>query len=158
MDSFFPEPPLTTGLDNPAHGDWDSADYVPMAYSMDPKTEIVIWGSELTNGMKVLAESTFLRSDPGRKARHIALVARGEGRSWNEHDEQQLRESSRWCTVTGLRKPDHNGVISFIGLYEDGTQHVRQMNQSWAWYVKKDTIGADDYDINTGKRRDGREG
>ena len=148
-----PEPNLSRGLDNPDHANWNPEDYVPYFYVMDPKTETLLPGSELTNHMAVLAENTLFRSDPGSKARHIAKTARGEGFSWTAYDEEKLVVGSRWCTITKLTRPDFNGVIRFIGVYEDGTMFTRTANQSYSWYVKKDTIGLDNFNIDTGKRR-----
>jgi len=109
--------------------------YAPLDYDMDPEFDDLIRGDELQDGMIVLIEE--MREDPSRLL----------------HDEEhpyvlkRIRETARWCTVTKLRfvpYPDAGQLVEFIGVYADGTKASRRYNESWFWFVKKDSIPSTD--------------
>lgn len=101
--------------------------YVGLDYLMDPKTEDLIRGSGLENGMVVLSEG--MREDPTRHEEGY----RGHYKP-GPYDRASLETTSQWCRVTELRVD--NEVVSFVGVYPDGTKRSRKYHQHWFWLVK----------------------
>lgn len=113
-------------------------DFVPLDFQMDPETDDLIRGSRLRNGMVVLVESLTSREDPSS---HIAHEMNDE-LECESYRCTRVLESSRWCVVTELLRSDHGygGLTSFIALYADGTKRLRTYNESYAWFVRLDTM------------------
>lgn len=107
------------------------AAYVPKAYEMNPKTDDLISGFDLEDGMIVLIEGSIMREDPRR--------ANGtwpqESEVANDYAKIRARETARWCKVTKYLRM--GPICSFIGLYADGTKISRQYNEFFYWIVKK---------------------
>jgi hypothetical protein len=107
-----------------------SATLIPAAtytdlYVMDPETEDLIRGDELANGMIVLIESESCRSGP---------------LPW-ETDSTAALVAGRWCRVDKLRtEPGVMPMVSFIGVYQDGSKFTRRYGQAHSWYVKLASI------------------
>jgi hypothetical protein len=98
-------------------------EYAPLDYLMDPSTDDLIRGDELKEGMVVLIEDVVVRNDPQK------LGADGT----STYDTLRIYETARWCLVTKL----HLGqIISFVGVYGDGTKMSRSYNHSFFWFVK----------------------
>lgn len=103
------------------------ADYVEQYAEMDPQTEDLLpTGRYLNNGMIVLIESRIMRND----------IADLESKSGYYKD--RARENNRWCMVTEVH--NRGDITSFVAVYADGTKRVRRLNQSYAWYVKIDSV------------------
>lgn len=101
---------------------------VRIDYVMNPKTDDLIHGSELVEGMIVLIESASLRDNPER----ISFEKATDGYLSN-----RIRETARWCRVTKLTTvPENRALLTFIGLYADGTKMSRTLNKSHYWLVK----------------------
>lgn len=108
-------------------------DSVTMDFQMNPKTEDLLpHGGRLENDMIVLIED------------HLMLMARPqEDGTFRIGDERRFLENNRWCRVTELtHSPENRGMVSFVGVYEDGVKHKRSYNRSYAWYAKIGTDGA----------------
>lgn len=103
---------------------------VPKFYTEDPNTEDLLPdGRSLANGMVVLIGLADMR---GR--------IEETGTDWRRH---RLLEFNRWCTVTHLRithNEDMPDMISFVGVYHDGTKRKRELSIEEPWLVKKDSI------------------
>lgn len=93
-------------------------------YVMNPEEDVVLPGSMLKEGMRVLPD----------------------GHRYGDRDQE-------FCTVTLLRHlpakrsmfgGDTWDSIAFVGIYEDGFQHGRQIGSHCHWIVKKDSIKGDD--------------
>lgn len=109
------------------------SEYVPVDFAMDPVTDDLIFGDELEVGMVVLVEDLVTREtrDPnkhydGVSDEHMAYIR------------AKADETARWCRIVRLRKDGE--IITFVGLYSDGTKRTRTYNQAYAWFVKKNTI------------------
>lgn len=104
------------------------ADYfVSKYYRMDPETMILMTdGSKLMNGMEILIE------DPNYR---VQVNADRDLPDW-EKDRALIH--NRWCMVSEFSKK--NGLISFVGIYDDGTKVSRDYNVSFSWYVKKTSL------------------
>lgn len=124
--------------------------FVDQHYLMDPATEdLITKGSKLKNGMRVLIEGSALLRE------NIDVPLDGYSR-------QRALENNRWCVVSDLeiqeRWDDGNDwgygnfggrrraprkvdpLISFVGVYDDGTKIKRSYADSYAWLVKKDSL------------------
>lgn len=101
---------------------------VPRDYVMNPETEDLVYGDELRDGDIVLIEA--------------GLVRKSLPKNWAEvrdYERIQALENSRWCVITKLRRSpvyDHNVILNFIGVYEDGTKMSRTFSESYAWFRK----------------------
>lgn len=104
----------------------DLSQFVPRDYIPDVKTEDVIYGSDLQDGMIVLMEDDLYR------------VTVTEGMS-GQLLKTALREN-RWQRVTRVRENDGN--ISFMAVYEDGHKTARRTGKCTGWVVKKDSLPA----------------
>jgi hypothetical protein len=107
-------------------------EHVGKTHKMNPSTEDVLFGGQLRDGMIVLIhDSSFLGEGP-------------ESGEWSHpYEEERYLTNNRWCRVTNfLPKLSHDpDIISFIGVYEDGTKQARSYHKSFAWYVKKGCLG-----------------
>lgn len=97
-------------------------------FTMDPRTEDLIRGSELKEGMIVLFEDSLGKDS-------LALVP--EEDIALEYYNQRITINQHWCKVTKLQGGQ---IISFIGVYADGVKHSRTYNKNWVWIVKKDSM------------------
>lgn len=105
-------------------------DFEPMDFVMNPETEDLIRGDKLREGMIVLLEGCHMRQDPKNFETTDSAYTR-----------QRCLETARWCTVTDIRTSRNNrDVLSFIGLYADGTKFERMYNESYSWFVKLDSM------------------
>jgi hypothetical protein len=93
---------------------------VDQDYTFDPKTEDMLYGEELKEGMVVLA-------DQGN-------------RSIDESSSSFAKERNRWCEVSKLRYDDNTKSFYFMGLYIDGQKVVRISEAYQGWLVKLDVI------------------
>lgn len=101
---------------------------VTAAYSLDPDTDTVMFGSQLQNGMIVILEYPFFRGDPAyyrRKGMPLPVA---------------LYKNAYWCRVTELQVDAENERIEFMGEYADGTVKRRRYTVSMAWFVKKPSV------------------
>ena len=102
---------------------------VPLYYVMDPKTEDLVYGDELRDGDIVLIESGLVRFSIPKNWAEV-----------REHERVKTLENSRWCVITKLRRTpsygDHNSILNFIGVYDDGTKMSRSFSESYAWFRK----------------------
>jgi hypothetical protein len=97
--------------------------FVPIAYLTDPDTEYLVWGDELQEGMVVVVDGAILsRENPDNIER-------------DGYSRARVLESARWCRVTKLRR--RGELVSFIGVYGDGSQAARTYNIQFAWIVKR---------------------
>ena len=113
------------------------AEFVESNFSMNPETDDLIFGEVLKDGMVVLLEDTLMRASPARKRRLEEGTAKGEGLGWYEQDERRLNETSRWCRIERLRLMSGNSeMVTFVGVYSDGTKRIRTYNKSYGWFVK----------------------
>jgi hypothetical protein len=101
------------------------AGFAPMVYLTDPETEDVVWGDDLRDGMVVILSDSILMDDPDKFE------------TTDVYTRRRLLEKARWCRITRLRRDGH--LVSFIGVYEDGSQFSRTYASSWAWVVKKES-------------------
>ena len=99
------------------------AGYKPITYLMDAETEDLIYGEELRDGMVVVIADTILSPDPD------------SGRELHPYEQRRLLECARWCRVERMRREGH--VVSFIGVYADGSKFPRSYAASYTWYVKR---------------------
>lgn len=106
-------------------------DLVPKYYVMDPNTEDLLFdGSELRNGMVVLAAEPFIRYN---------TMDFAEG---DEEFQWGANEWNRWCTVSRLVYPTTD-IVEFVGIYADDTKLKRAVKLRRPWYVKADSITGD---------------
>jgi hypothetical protein len=104
--------------------------FVDKYEEMNPETEDLLFdGRQLRNGMKVLPDITY-RAD---------IVHMSSSRI---RDKAMLR--NRWCTVDNLEIRNDINMVSFVGVYEDGTKRKHEHNIDIAWVVKKDSIPEDE--------------
>lgn len=112
----------------------DITNYESRYREMDPKTEDLIGdGYELKEGMRVLIADPALRND----------TSRGFGRGDHEIDQKllwQAKQNNRWCVVSKPMPDFDNDLISFIGVYDDGTKRKRMHQRITAWLVKLDSM------------------
>jgi hypothetical protein len=91
----------------------------PRNYIANARIEKILFGHELKNGDRVLIEDSLFRGDPNSAVatlRDRAMIC------------------NRWCQVTRLEKK--NGLVKFIGLYDNGDMTVRDYSATTAWIVK----------------------
>jgi hypothetical protein len=84
-------------------------------YLNDPQTEDCVYGDELREG-------------------DVAILAEGLFR-WHS-GENTFNPATHWCRVTKLRQ--RGDILSFIGVYADGSQVPRTYNVSLCWYIKRE--------------------
>lgn len=109
-------------------------EYTPEIWTMNPETEGLLRGSELTNGMVVHIEGrSSERNDPS--AHEL-----GSDHECDKYKCARLDIDQRWCVVTDAKFQNH--ILSFVGVYADGVQASRSYSTSWFWYVKKANIHA----------------
>jgi len=108
-------------------------DLVPKYYEMDPLTEdLFFYGDRLMNGMVVLEASASAKTElkpPGRWFGSRKLSA---------PEKLNARIANRWCKVSELRV--EGMYVEFIGIYADGTKHVRRMATTHPWLVRLDSL------------------
>lgn len=123
--------------DNSTKWDFDiPAEFVSVDWVMDPQTEDLIPGDQLQNGMIVLVSSSVV-GEP--------RVTRSLDKATNPYEVHRAYRTNRWCRVTNLHRNGYaDEIISFIGVYADGTKFDHQYNVEYNWYVKKDSIPEND--------------
>ena len=110
------------------------APFVSKFYEMDPEfDDLLPSGLYLRDGMVVLLEDHLLRGD--------------EDRADSKWELARLREVNRWCEVSHVvvtpRHGDASGpLVEFIGTYPDGTKRKRAYAASYAWLVRKFSVGS----------------
>lgn len=104
------------------------ADYVPIDYKAHTNSEKIVRGSELKEGDVILIADAVFRENPVRVDAHS-----------NEYVRERLNTKSRWCRVTNLegKTAYQQDLISYIGLYADGTMAAHTYNKSIYFIVKK---------------------
>lgn len=108
----------------------DVTQFVPKHFKANFGTEKIIpSGKDLKDGMKVL-----VMDDDHR----VFIPGYTDGRSW-KHEESALRWN-RWSTVTKFDLFDDGKLISFIGVFDDGSKKQLIVDSGKAWYAKLDTI------------------
>lgn len=96
-------------------------------YQMDPEFEDLLYGSDLKDGMLVLIQDPLIKGDPTQD-------------NSNDYDKHKLLETNRWCEVTQFKIQSRGAdspLITFIGVYSDGTKFPRTYDASYCWFVKK---------------------
>ncbi len=93
-------------------------------YTANAVTDKIVFGDQLQNGMRVLVAESIMRGHSGDDAYSVASRA----------------ERNCWCKVTELRQ--RNNVVTFVGVYDDGSMRVRTYNKDDGWIVKLDSIPA----------------
>lgn len=99
---------------------------VPINYLNDPKTESIIFGDELVEGMVVVLEDILFRANPDASD------------STDPYEQRKIHDTALWCKVTRLRRRYES--ITFVGEYADGSEVVRKYDTSHSWYVKKASL------------------
>jgi hypothetical protein len=99
--------------------------YVDKFYVAQSEFEDIVFGKNLRDGMIVLLEDTLLRAD-------IDSIR-------SNYDQARADEVNRWCEVTRLETipTGYGSLVSFVGVYPDGTQRVRRYSADYAWIVKR---------------------
>ena len=99
--------------------------YADKFYMAQSEYEDIVFGEHLQDGMIVLVADTALRAN--MDAIHDA------------YDKDRADEHNRWCEVTRLQtRPGSTGtLVTFVGVYPDGTQRVRKYSTEYAWIVKR---------------------
>lgn len=98
------------------------ANIIPRYYQMDPETDDLLYADELEDGMMV-------------------LIGEPEGRADETNPEffgMSLLNFNRWCKVSKLRL--NHDIVTFIGVYPDGSKTRRVSDATMTWLVKKATI------------------
>lgn len=98
---------------------------VDRTYTRKPKFEKLIPGTELEDGMVVLLAPAMLKWP----------IEHRQERDFRDFEE--VLKTNRWCTVSELEIT--LGVVSFIGVYEDGRKCHRSMPTDIFWLSKLDT-------------------
>lgn len=115
--------------------------YVSKHYVMDPVLDEMLFdGTELKVGMIVLIGDSHARQDP------YYLSEPGTDQA-KDYLIDALSTVNRWCEVTQVRANDAPGfgqVVSFMGLYSDGTLRKRTYAIEYPWIVRKDSIPTTD--------------
>jgi hypothetical protein len=86
---------------------------------MNPAEDVVLFASEITEGMWVLPESEESR--------------------WGRSEDAQLR-GQRFRRVTRMQPPDPEGSRYFIGEWADGYREGGSCGPFGTWIVKKDSL------------------
>lgn len=106
-------------------------------YEMNPLLEDLIKGHLLQNGMRILISDPRFRSD----------LAYPESFYTNEAFREAALRWNRWMTVTELDTEYlEAGLVSFIGLYDDGTKKDFILATLHGWFVKM-VSGVTDEDL-----------
>jgi len=103
---------------------------IPIYYKFDPETEILVDGDKLAPGMIVALWHSSWRGDPDD-------IDPGGSQS----EMTRTLQLAWWCRVENLypqRGSDY--LISFTGVYADGSMAPRTSNVSYTWIVKKASI------------------
>lgn len=110
--------------------DLSKYNFVEQFYEMNPDTEDILFdGTELRDGMVVLIENDSSRENLG-------TVSLSGGAMLTK-----ALVNNRWCTVSNIRI--ENSLVYFIAEYENGIKKKRWTSDTYAWYVKKDSIPKD---------------
>lgn len=104
------------------------SEMVPQNFEMNPRTEDLIRGIEVQEDMVVLIENITHREDP-------SAHEYGADHECDAYKCPRLLKESRWCKVTKIEQ-HHGDLLTFIGVYADGTKRSRTYNLSYCWYVK----------------------
>ncbi len=102
--------------------------FEPRHRIMVPEFEDLCYGTDLKNGMFVLLEDALIKGDPDRID--------------SDYDKMKLMETNRWCEITNytlMPRGADSPLISFIGLYSDGTKLPRIYDASYCWIIKIET-------------------
>jgi hypothetical protein len=94
----------------------------PGEYEIDPATEVILTGSDLTMGMIVLIAPSKLRNHSDGK-----LYA---------NEPYRIETRAHWCRVTKLERGSDPGNFQITGLYADGKEHRRFYGKRYTWIVK----------------------
>lgn len=98
------------------------SDIVGVSQPLDLKLEDLLYGDELLDGMRVLTASYLQRYHTDA-----------------EEPTSRILVSNRWCVVEKLRDGTSTD-LTFVGVYDDGSKHVRHSANDTGWIVKKDSI------------------
>lgn len=114
-------------------------EYTPAHFAMNPETEDLLPdGTYLREGMVVLIEGNIVSGNPERLAK---MTEDDPGYSY---EKARCDESNRWAKVTHLKLrsmyDSNDQLVTFIAVYADGTKRKRTYNESYAWFVKLDSI------------------
>lgn len=94
-------------------------------YTMNPKTEVLLPNSVgLENGMVILIAGVVYRFEIQGKT----------DLDYGEMSTPLVLERNRWCTVKNVASYDN--TVTFIGVYEDGSEVRRIVRKDTAWLVK----------------------
>lgn len=96
-------------------------------YTMLPVVEDMLFsGRDLRVGMKVLIGDSMLRQHLTEK-------------DLNPYELERALTFNRWCTVDRVFVST-SGMVSLMGVYDDGTKIKRTLSADYPWLVKKDSI------------------
>lgn len=102
--------------------------YVDSQYVVNTNEEILLFGSQLQIGMRILIVSTMFRRDLSK---------------WNTFSAKELEQVekwNRWAVVRNHILHNHGENCSMVNEYDDRTVHVIDMDIAQAWIVKRDSI------------------
>jgi hypothetical protein len=99
------------------------------SYLMNPAEDVILFGTDLAEGMWVLPESAAGRMLSGRPE-EVRLRA------------QRFRRVTRLRVMQGDRYQGGTGTI-FVGEWVDGYQEVHEYTAENAWLVKRDSLPVD---------------
>lgn len=96
-------------------------------YVANAATDTILYGDQLREGMRVLIEDPLFKELLDDDSDSPYTIGRRSA-------------CNQWCEVSALRYKD--GIVTFIGLYDDGTMRIRKYATDYAWIVKVDTLPA----------------
>lgn len=107
-------------------------EFVAKYYIMNPDEENLLFAVDLEDGMRVLVEDNFQRSD-------VDFYMKDPEASHNKQALPTLMKFNRWCKVDNFFV-DEGDRVSFIGIYDDGTKFTHRSDGNSGWLVKLDSM------------------
>lgn len=95
-------------------------------YRLDLESDDFVFGTELQDGMIVLADVPYRHERDSFNVQHI--------------EDYVLDVRNRWCEVTKRMTLDNDGNIAFIAVYIDGQKVARRSTKDQGWLVKKNVV------------------
>jgi hypothetical protein len=107
--------------------------YVPLTFNPLIEEHQVVTGDQLRNGFIVLLADSNYRENPDR----IVPAVVGSN-NVSPQERNRVAETSRWAIVTNLKSRPRTNLITFDGIYADGTAIPRIYNETIKWAVLKE--------------------